>query len=409
MNTDVSSLIAGRSEETVDLLANLIAFRSIVGEEQAVQEYLAQYARKLGFPAELIPIFPDIESDEDYTLVPGHKGYEGRSNLIIKIPGTGGGRSIILNSHVDVVPCSEELFNPRIEGGVVHGRGACDAKGHVVTILLALSALKEAGIPLKGDVIAQFVIEEEAGGNGALSVILDGMRADGVVVLESTDLQVYPANRGAVWFKLAVEGKCTHMGRWREGVSAIEEMVNIISVLREYDRKLVEESSGDPLFPDPGESVKVNIGMIEGGDWPSMVAGHCTIEGGVGFLPNKRLADIRAEVRAAVEAGASEWAREHYKLEFSRLHNEAYRTPPEHPLVQTLCQAAAAHGEEHEIMGMAASCDARLFYHRGGMPTVVFGAGKFPYAHSSCEQIEVKDINDAAEILVDFLTRWCGA
>ena len=409
MSSDIASLIAGWSDETADLLANLIAFQSTAGNEQPVQEYLAEYTGKLGFEPALIPIHPSIESDEDYTLVPGHKGYQGRTNLVLKIPGTGGGKSIILNSHVDVVPAPKDLFERKIENGIVYGRGACDAKGNVVTIFLALRVLKEAGIRLKGDVTASFVIEEEAGGNGALSFILDGHRADGVIVLESTDFKVAPANRGAVWFDLGIEGKSTHMGRWREGVNAIEEMMGIIRILKDYERKLVAESGGDPLFPDAEASAKVNIGMIEGGDWPSMVAGHCRIEGGVGFLPNKRLSDIRTEVREAIEHGAGDWAKKHFELGFKRLHNEAYAIPPDHPLPVTLHESAVSLGVESDIFGMTASCDARLFWHRGGMPTVVFGPGKFPYAHANDEQISVQDIDRGAEILVDFLTRWCGA
>jgi len=403
MNSDIASLIADWSEETADLLATLIAFQSTVGNEQPVQEYLARYAGKLGLDPRLVPIHPNIESDEDYTLVPGHKGYEGRTNVVITIPGTGGGKSIIVNSHVDVVPAPKALFERRIANGIVHGRGACDAKGNVVTILLALRALKEAGIRLRGDVIASFVIEEEAGGNGALSFIMDGHRADGVIVLESTDCNVAPANRGAVWFDLGIEGKSTHMGRWREGVNAIEEMMEVIRILKDYEHHLVAESVGDPLFPDPAASVKVNIGMIEGGDWPSMVAGHCRIEGGIGFLPNKRLSDIRTEVREAIEHNAGEWAKKHYELAFKRLHNEAYGIPPDHPLAVTLRKAA-----QSEIFGMTASCDARLFWHRGGMPTVVFGPGKFPYAHANDEQISVRDIDLSARILAEFLEQWCG-
>lgn len=408
MNSEVISVIDGRSDATIGLLSELIAFPSTVGSEREIQEHLAEHVSKLGFEPRLIPMHADIESDEDYTLVPDHKGYEGRANLVFTIPGSGGGRSIILNSHVDVVPGPDELFAPQVENGVVKGRGACDAKGQVVTVLLALAALKDAGIKLRGDVAAQLVIEEEAGGNGALSVILDGMRADGVIVLESTDLKVSPANRGAVWFKLAVEGKSTHMGRWRDGVNAIEKTMGVFQILKDYERKLVAESGGDPLFPDPAANVKVNLGMIQGGDWPSMVADHCVVEGGVGFLPNKRLADIRGEVRQAIEGQADDWTREHFTLEFSRLHNEAYRMPPEHPLAQTLYASAVSEGAESEITGMTASCDARLFWHRGKMPTVVFGPGKFPYAHSLEEQISIQDINLGAKILADFLVRWCG-
>ena len=135
MNTRISSIIDGRSGGTGDLLSRLIAFRSTVGSEREAQEYLAEYAKGLGIEARLVPIQPDIESDEDYTTVPGHKGYQGRANLILAMPGAGGGRSIILNSHIDVVPGPDELFVPQMKDGVIKGRGAVDAKGQCVVIL----------------------------------------------------------------------------------------------------------------------------------------------------------------------------------------------------------------------------------------------------------------------------------
>lgn len=409
MDSDIASLIAGRSDAAVDLLSKLIAFRSTAGNEREIQEFLAARVRQSGFDPRLISIHPNIEEDEDYTLVPDHKGYDGRSNLVFTVPGSGGGKSVILCTHVDVVPGPDEIFEPKVEGGVVKGRGACDAKGHVVTILLALTALRDAGIKLQGDVQVQFVIEEEPGGNGALSAVLDCPRADGVVVVEATDLQVFPANRGALWFKLAIEGKTTHMGRWRDGVSSIDKMTDAIAVLKEYERKLVEESRGDPLFPDVEGCVKVNIGMIQGGDWPSMVPGHCCIEGGVGFLPNKCLADIRDELRREIETRTDEWTREHYEIEYTRLHNEAYRMSPDHPLAVTLYESAVSAGVPSEITGWTASCDARLYWHRGGMPTAVFGPGSVSHAHALDEQMSIQDMQTGARILCEFLIRWCGA
>lgn len=408
MKPEVSSHVAGMADEATDLLCKLITFPSVAGDEAEVQKYLAQYLSNIGFDVQTVPIQPGIESDEDYTPVPGHKGYEDRANIVMSIPGTGGGQSLILNSHMDVVPGTNDLFVPRVENGVIYGRGACDAKGQCVTIIMALSALKAAGVRLRGDVIAEFVIEEEAGGNGALSAIMDGYKADAALILEPTGLKIAPSNRGAVWFKLEVEGVATHMGRWREGVNAIDETTAILDIMRDYETELVAGSHGDPLFPDPGGTVKVNLGTIHGGEWPSMVAPKCTVEGGIGFLPNKRLAEVRDEVRAAIEANASEWAREHYELTFNRLHNEAYRTDPEHPMVKTLHASAEKILGPTEVFGMTASCDARLFYHRGGMPTVVFGPSDISFAHAAHEQIKVSELVAAAQVVADFVMEWCG-
>jgi acetylornithine deacetylase len=140
-----------------------------------------------------------------------------------------------------------------------------------------------------------------------------------------------------------------------------------------------------------------------------MVAPRCTVEGGIGFLPNKRLKEVREEVRTAIEANASPWAKEHYVLTFNRLHNEAYRTDPEHPMVKALHASAESLLGSAEIIGMTASCDARLFYHRGGMPTVVFGPSDISFAHAAHEQVNVADLVLAAQILADFMMDWCGA
>lgn len=403
-----SSYIRSRGEWARDLLCRLIAFRSTTGAERDVQEHVHGLLTSAGFPAELVPVDEDIVSDRDYTTVPGHESYRGRPNVLVNLPGSGSGRSALVNSHTDVVPGPDKLFDARCEHGVVHGRGACDAKGQVVTIMLALSALKELGIRLKGDVQAQFVIEEEAGGNGSLSTIIRGNRADAAVVLEPTGLGVCPANRGAVWFKLVVTGRSVHMGRYREGVSAVDEMLGLVSVLKDYEAFLRDASKGHPLFPDDPSPVVVNVGEIRGGDWPSTVPGECLVEGGIAFLPNRNIRRIREEISALIESKATPWAREHNSFEFARLHNEAFETPIEHPAVRCFHRAAESVLGHQELKGWVASCDGRLFYHRGRMPTIVFGPGDLGHAHSPDEQIRMGDILRAAEVLVKFLVDWCG-
>ncbi len=109
-----------------------------------------------------------------------------------------------------------------------------------------------------------------------------------------------------------------------------------------------------------------------------------------------------------IDSKASDWTREHYKFEFSRLHNEAFETPVGHPAVVEFRKAAAGVVGDEPPIGWIASCDGRLFYHRGGMPTITFGPGELGDAHSLHEQIKIADILRAAEVLVRYLMRWCG-
>ncbi|MDO8586404.1 MAG: ArgE/DapE family deacylase [Armatimonadota bacterium] len=409
LSDDIKSFLMEQEENAARLLSELIHYRSLVSKEEEIQSFIYDYLCVLGgLHPQYAPIDEDIVDDPDHTNVPGHKSYAGRNNVVVRVPGAGGGRSVLLNSHSDVVPGPEHVFTPRREGDLVFGRGACDAKGHVVTMLLVLRALQELEIRLRGDLMLQVVIEEETGGNGSLSLIRQGQIADAAVVLEPSNLHVCPANRGAVWYRLAVEGKPVHMAKYYDGVNAVYEMTSVLTILREYEARLRDESRGQPLFPDDPSPVVVNLGTIKGGEWPATVAGDCVIEGGVAFLPNKRLSQIRDELRAAIEQGISGWARENYSLDFARLHNDAFATPTDHPVVEALCRAADQVRGPDPPTGFIASCDARLFYHRAGIPTVVFGAGDLAHAHSAEEQVHISDIIKAAQALTLFVMEWCG-
>lgn len=405
----LAPFLSGHADWARDVLCRLIAFRSTPGEEAGVQAYLAEVLSDSGFSPAAAPVEETIVDDPDYTPVPGHRGYQDRPNIILELAGAGGGRSVIVNTHTDVVPAPAAMFAATVQDGIVRGRGACDAKGQVVTVMLALRALRELGIRLAGAVEAQFVIEEEAGGNGSLSVLAAGRRADAAVVLEPTGLVVRSANRGAAWFRLTVEGRSVHMGRYPEGVNAFDEMLGLIPVLEEYEAKLRKASRGTPGFPDEPSPVVVNIGRVRAGDWPSTVPGECVVEGGIAFLPNRTVRRIGEEIKALIEARATPWARKHACFALCGLRNEAFETPAGHPAVRAFRDAAEEVLGPQPAEGWIASCDARLFFHRGGMPTVVFGAGDLRRAHAMDEQIDMREIVSAAEILARFLARWCGA
>ena len=162
---------------------------------------------------ERIPLSNALREDEDYAdPVPGIE-YDGRSNLRVRVAGTGGGRSLLFNTHLDVVPASqgqEQPFDPRVKADRVHGRGACDAKGQVATLFTRLLAAQRLGVKLNGDVLAHLVVEEEVGGNGTLAMVRRGEQADGCIVMEPTDLRILSSVRGAVWFRVtAPAGRAT--------------------------------------------------------------------------------------------------------------------------------------------------------------------------------------------------------
>ncbi|MGQ9454595.1 MAG: ArgE/DapE family deacylase [Armatimonadota bacterium] len=396
--------------DTREFLKEMISFESTPGNEAGVMECCRSWFDKAGCECELIEIPGSIVNDPEYSFSEKPISYEDRYNLVARRRGSGNGRSVILQSHLDVVPADDwpEAFTPVEYGDFVIGRGAVDAKGQIAAIWLAMKTLDELGTDLAGEIQVQAVVEEELGGNGALALIRQGYKADAAVVFESTGMNIHPANRGAIWFRIEIEGLPTHMGRKYEGISAIDLSIKVIQALYDYEKIIIADSANYPGFEKYASPVQVNIGVLHAGSWPSQVAGHAVIEGGVGFLPNRSMEQVKRELKDTIEGIDDLWLREHYKLSFPKLHNDAYEIPYEHPLVTTLHKAAIDSQLPSEVFGWNVSCDARLYAKLGGMPTVVFGPGSVSEAHARGEKIAMSEIAKATEALVRFLLDWCG-
>lgn len=406
----VAATIERHAHTARQWLMDMITYPSTQGNEAGVQQYIKGLFDAVGLPAEYRQIPEDIVNDPEYSQGDNEQSYEGRHNLVARRRGVGEGRSLIVQTHADVIPSAEwaAAFEPRCDGEYVHGRGATDCKGQVAAILMALATLNDLGVYLAGDLEVQVVIEEEVGGNGALALIRQGCQADGVIVMEASGLDVFPANRGAVWFRAKTTGKSVHMGRRREGVNAIEKMIEAINWMLEYERELIAESQGYPLFERYAAPVQLCLGTISAQGWPSMVAAECVLEGGVGFLPNKNMEQVKRELYEAVMRTDDQWLKEHFEVTFPKLHNDSYEIDPNHPLVTTVHQAALDCGLDSEVYGWNVSCDARLYAKLAGLPTVVFGASNISEAHSRGEKVLWSEVMAAAQGLAMVIVRWCG-
>lgn len=410
MKDAIRAAVEKRAAEAREFLVDLIKLESTSGSEtEAISFALGKFSQA-GCDCRLAPIPDEIRSDPEYSHPAEPMSYAGRSNLIATKSGKGGGKSLILQTHIDTVPAGDwpEAFTPREEGDVIFGRGACDAKGHIAAIWLAMAALEEAGIELSGEAQAQIVLEEEFGGNGALSLLRQGCKADAVMVMESSELQIHPANRGAIWFRIEIEGVPKHMGRKFEGISAIDLSCKVIQALYEYEKQIIADSANYPGFERYDSPVQVNVGMLHSGEWPSMVAASAVIEGGVGFLPNRSMDQVKREVKAVIEGIDDPWLREHYKLSWPKLHNDSYETDYSHPAVLALQKSCKESGLDSEVFGWNVSCDARLYAKIGNMPTIVFGAGSIVDAHAHNEKIDFNELVKSAEVAARFIAEWCG-
>jgi acetylornithine deacetylase len=394
--------------EVQTLLLDLIRFPSTRGHEGPAVRYLCEQMRPLVDECRLVAIDDALMQDPDYAFpLPGHS-YQDTPNLEARLHGRGG-RSLIFNTHLDVVPPSEgqaDAFEPHEAGGIIFGRGACDAKGQAAMFYTLARLLRERGLRPAGDLTFHFVVEEECGGNGSLAMVRRGVRADAVVVGEPTNLAVVPAVRGAVWFELRVFGRAGHSGNVAGRVSAVDKAIQAIRILQDYHDQLLDASRHLPLFDQFPDPMPLTVGQFEAGHWPSSVPSEAVLKGVLGFLPNKNRREVMAEMDAALRIQGDEWLREHFRLSFPMLHSDGNQLPVDHPLVTSLLAAVRGRGLPDRVTALTGSADPWFYQNMARIPTVVFGPGSIVHAHAKDEQVKLDDILAGAAVLADFVEKF---
>ncbi|MGD2067330.1 MAG: ArgE/DapE family deacylase [Gemmatimonadota bacterium] len=331
----------------------------------------------------------------------------------------GGGRSLILNGHVDVVPpgdpalWSRPPFEAVVEEGRLYGRGALDMKGALVAGLFALRALRDAGVVLAGPVHLQSVFGEEDGGSGTLAAVERGYRADGAVVMEPTDRAVAPALAGALNFRIRVPGRAAHGAVREEGVSAIDNFLPVHRALRALEAERNRTLGDDPLFARYRLPFAICVGTLRAGDWASSVPDHLTLEGRFGVAPGEDLGAARESLERAVAdaaAGDAFLATNPPRVAWWGGQFEPARTAPDHPVVEAVRTAVRdVDGTDPRVEGMTYGADAGLLVNHGHTPTVLFGPGDIRRAHRPDEWVAVDDLVAVARGLAVAAMRFCGA
>jgi acetylornithine deacetylase len=407
-------------EGLVTLLGELITIPSLPGAETPAQERVAVAMDACGLEVDLWPIdLQALRRHPAYGVEVEREEALGVVGVLGQGPGNRalGGRSLILNGHIDVVPAGDEAnwsyppWQGTVAGGRIYGRGAVDMKGGLCCALYAARALHRAGVRLRGRLLVESVVGEEDGGLGTLATIVRGYRADGAVVVEPTELQVAPAQAGALNFRITVPGQAAHGCLREEGVSAVEKMLPVYQALLDLERAR-NEGVEDPLFAGYRLPYALCVGRVEAGEWASSVPERLTLEGRYGVAVGEELGAARQQLEEAVAraAQADPWLREHppqvewWGGQFAPAH-----IPVDHPLVETVSAAYhEASGLDAQLAGMTYGADMRLLVREGGTPTVLFGPGSVRQAHRPDEFVAVSDLEVAARTLALTALRYCG-
>ena len=404
--------IEARRDEIVETVADLVRFPSLLGEEAAVQGYVGAHLRASGLATEV------RDMDDGLKALPnaGESGvpFAVRPNVAGTLTGAGGGQSLILNGHVDVVsaePVSAWTRDPwgaSVEGNRMYGRGAYDMKSGVALNLLLPRMIRDLGIVLRGDLLVHSVIEEECTGNGTLDLSLR-QRADAALVTEPMGGAFAVAHVGVLWFRVAVDGVAWHAMQAYRGVNAILKAMPILRALEELDREL-NEAPPHPSFAGIEHPINLNVGVIHGGDWPSTVAGSCELHCRLAFYPGQSVAEVRARIEAAIGAAADAdpWLREHRpRVTYDGFQTEGSTVPPEEPAVRLL--AAWHERVTGEVMAPAVGTGVNdmRYYRFLGTPAGCYGANG-GNGHAADEWLDLASLVPTAKAIGAFALEWCG-
>jgi acetylornithine deacetylase len=397
-------------------------YDDVVGGEGEVSKFIAEIYRGLGAEVDLFAIEP------------------GRENAVGVVKGKGGGRSLIYNGHVDVVPPGDPAswksgspFSGKIEGDRVWGRGATDMKSGILAQAFAARALREGGVSLQGDLVLEAVVGEEVMDHecGVTATVKRGYTADAAVVSEPSappaPLAVVPASPGLFWFSVTVPGKATHAsmrahtfragGLGAEvGVNAIDKGVAIFQAIRALEDEW-GQTKRHPLFP-PGHFT-LHPGVVTGGPKgvlvPFFISDYMTIEYCCWYHPDEDPENVKQEITEHVMRAAQldPWLRDNPPVLEWKLNWPAFSVPVDHPICTALGDAheLAAEGTRFAgrppVHGFAAVEDA-TFLNLGGVPAISYGPGDIRVAHADDEYCLIDELVTSCKTYALLAIEWCG-
>lgn len=428
--TAVWDWIDQNREEARDLLVDLVKIPSVnrffeedenLKKEGDVQRYLKSYLEKMGLDSEFST--PDPVALKKYEGKPGYYAdhtFDDRPNLHAEWKGEGGGRSILLSGHVDVVQrgagWTAQPFGAEIVGDTLYGRGSVDMKGGLAAMITAVKAIRACGIRLKGDVKIGTVVDEEAGSMGTLAYIDKGYRADACIITEPTSLKIAPMCRGILWGKLIIKGRPGHIELsdvdWRQGgaVDAIDKAQLFLDAFRRKNKEW-SLTRTHKYLPVP---CRILVAQLTAGEYPTSYAGSAEIvfnaqylprekdENGLGSWLKKEILDYVAQVSAT-----DEWLRDHPPVIEWIVDADCAEVDDADPFMHTLKGTLSETGMDYGIEGLGCHTDIG-FFSNIGIPTINLGPGSTYVAHQADEHIDLKEVYECAKLLAAIVINWCG-
>ena len=380
-NIDLGKLID--RDELVGLLTDLISIPSVNpsfqkdSNEKKIGDYVRDFFGRSKIPCEIQPVAP------------------GRNNVIGRVDGANGSNSLLFEAHMDtasVAGMTIDPFKPEMDVDRIYGRGACDTKGGLAAMLYAMSLVKQSGVQPGSTLLLAATVDEEYSFQGVAHLVSSGMRANGAIVSEPTELDVVIAHKACLRWRIVTAGRAAHSSKAHLGINAIEKMMKLIEAIGE---KLIPtyEQKQHPLLGTP----TLNIGLIKGGVQVNTVPDSCTIEVDRRVLPGENKASVWSEFEPLLEELKQADPTFEATMEAPTLEDFPLETPEDERVVSLAREACNQVLGKARVCGVPYGTDASKLS-RVGIPSLVLGPGSIDQAHSSDEYISIDQVLKAAEI-----------
>jgi acetylornithine deacetylase/succinyl-diaminopimelate desuccinylase family protein len=309
-----------------------------------------------------------------------------------------GGRRLIFNGHLDVVPAGNpaQWRHPPYQGkllkGRIYGRGASDMKAGISSFLHGISMIERSHHPpARGSLVLHLVSDEESHGHQGMGFLAQKgeISGDAAIVGEPTNLDLVIAQKGALWLRITTFGKSAHGSRPAQGVNAVEKMMNLVARLSSAPLAKEHALLGKPT---------INIGKIQGGTKINMVPDRCEIEVDRRLLPGEKKEEALKEIRVVIDSVQARDPLFRYQIEEID-YAEPSEIHPDEEIVRIGLEAGLeVRGERPAVRGFSGFTDGRFYINQFRIPTLIFGPGGTDQSHTTDESVEVDGLIQAARI-----------
>lgn len=399
-------------DDTLALTRDLVRGYSVLGQEHGALDTMEAWFERLDLPATRVPLDAPGFAEHPHR-VPTEWASAGRYNLVSRLNPGASGPHLVFNGHLDVVPAeptdmwTRPPWEPWEQDGWLYGRGAGDMKAGIAAMVMAVQAVRQAGVTIDFPLTLQTVIEEECTGNGALACLHQGYSGDFVLIPEPFGARIYSGQVGVLWFRMQVEGLPAHVLDTAAGRNAIETLQLYLPALKALEKEINALPRPAPYVDHP-HPFNLSIGRVEGGNWASSVPAHAILEGRVGFPPGMTPDEAMGRVRETLAARHAELddATPAPRVSFHGFRSEGHLVDLDTPGIRLLSECHEALLGEPPIHYLSTcTTDLRAFHVSGEINGTCYG----PIAqriHGVDECVEIDSIRHVLTTYALFIHRW---